>query len=381
MSKDNNGDISRATPGAMGDLDAATSSGTEEIQQPPANDGPTSMEEAIEQALNATPRGEDGADPADADSFGNDDDPDTAPDGADTDGDDPADDSDAPGDDADTDAAKPEKADAKDGPDPEADDTELPDPTDDELKDMRSGPRRRIKQLLSQRNAARTEAEAQQGDASRYQALQGYMAEHDLVDSEVADLFRAGAELKSGTPEGFRSFLDRVGPLVIEAQEALGLSIPKDLQAQVDDGEMTEAAAGEFARTRYRADAADQRQTRQTEQRNAQFANDQRTEITSAVNGYIQSIATSDADFARKRDVMRRVSQGIVSEKGLPASAAEAVAMAKEAWAETNRVMGASVPPKATRPTPGSTASSNRSGVRPTPTSLADVIGLALDRP
>lgn len=376
------------TPGATTDdnnsaaaipADTATSGGQGEAAEPTPT-GPTSMSEAIEAALNADPDAPfmdaDGRTGDDAD-----DDDDKGPDGLEGD-----DDADANGDNAGAGDGK-STADAGDGAQPEPGETgdaatsEDDDPTDEELRAMRPGPRKRIKQLLSQRNAARAEAQAYEADASQYRALRTYMAENRLQDREVADLFRAGAALKSGTPEGLKQFLDLAMPMVQMALEATGQAVPNDLREQIDNGEMTEAAARQLAQARHAQAIANTRAQELQQSQAAQQAQAHQADIASAVNGYIAQLANSDPDFDRKHDVMLRVSQAMVAQKGLPKSKAEALSMAKEAWEETNRLLGANRPqPRPTRPTPNnSSTSSTRNGVKPAPTSISDVINAALE--
>lgn len=319
---------------------------------PDTTSQPKTMAEAIEAALNAK------APPAKADG--------DAPDAEGKPGDDKAEG--AP-------AVKPTED--KTGPD---DGEELDDPSDEEMRGFRPQVQRRIKQLLSQRNAARKEAEGLQSDAGRYRSIRSFMSENALADAEVADLFKAGADLKSGDPKRLQAFLDRVEPLVQMAREATGKAVPADLQTQVDSGEMTEAAATELARARHAAQMAEARAQRSQTQVDQVNTGARRAQILSAVQAWAQQTSAADPDFALKTDLMRRVAQGIVTERGLPQTPAQAVQFSRDAHAEATRLLRAARPtPQATRPSPTAAASPSRSGVAPAPTSLADVIGRALD--
>lgn len=253
------------------------------------------------------------------------------------------------------------------------------DPTDEELKAMRPGPRRRIKQLLSQRNAARSEAEALKGDAQNYQAVREYMSKNGLDDREVADLFQVGADLKSGDPKRLEAFIERVQPMLQMAMEAVGRAVPQDLQSQVNEGEMSEEAARELARNRHAAQiaAAQAQRLQQTQQQGEQAR--QRADVVQAVNGFLREKQASDPDYARKTDVFKRVAQGLIAEKGRPATSQAAVQMAQEAWDETNRLLQPAQPkPRPTRPTPATSSTAPRSGATPAPSSLADIIDQGL---
>lgn len=252
-------------------------------------------------------------------------------------------------------------------------------PTEEELASYRKGPRKRITDLLAERKALRAQTAQLQPDADNYRAIRGFMAENDLADQEVADLFKAGADLKSGDPKRLENFIKVVGPLYQLALEATGKAIPADLQERVQLGEMSEEVAMQLGASRHQtatAQAATQRvqqvqATQQTEQA--------RQAILGAVNQWTAQKQTSDPDFTRKQEVMRRVAQGIVAERGQPRTPQDAVKYAEEAFTEATRLLKAAQPAKAaTRPAPSASTSPSRTGVTPTPASLSDVINAAL---
>jgi hypothetical protein len=323
-------------------------------------DEPKSMEEAISRALNAP------TDPAPADEAAK------APDA----NGDPSvsDESSEASDDA---AANGE---ANDGPDDDLDGTDLDaensDPTDEEIEALRPKARRRVKQLLRQRETARKEAQSLKPAADSYGQIRTFMERNDMHDREVADLFKLGADLKSGDPIRLQAFLDQALPAVRLAQERLGLAVPLDLQSQVDAGEMTGQAAAEVAKARHTAAIATARLQRQDD-RTAQRTQVEQTQaqqfkITQAVTGWATEKSQSDPDFAQKQAAMRRVAQALVAEKGTPTTPEQAVQYANEAYAEaTNLLRPRRVQ---TRPTPTASAAPSRSGMATAPTSLADAI-------
>ncbi|GKT31951.1 hypothetical protein ADUPG1_006258 [Aduncisulcus paluster] len=295
----------------------------------------------------------------------------------------------------DTPAAKTEDTDGEgeDGASEKTDDPENPsgeaaedgatgedaDPDQAELDAMRPKQRKRVQQLLSQRNEARREVDSLKGDATNYQQIRTFMETNSLQDQEVAELFQLGADLKSGNPERLGKFLERVMPIVQQAMELTGQKLPADLQAQVEAGDMTEDAARTMSRTRTQAayaDAQAQRATAQMQQTQTQVS---QAQITSAIEGWEQQIRQSDPDFDMKAQAMQRVAQAMVAERGLPQTPAQAVDYAKAAHAEVSKWMKSSRPaPKASRPAP-TTQTAPRTGLTPAPTSLEAIIGQALD--
>lgn len=355
-------DTATADP-ALDDNNPAPSGGEGAPTPEPEPKEPQSMAEAIEAALEAAPDGE--APKSDDPDAGDADDPD-ADAASKGEGEDKGEGDETP------DAEKTEPKD-KDGDD-------LPDdPTDDELKGASPRAQKRIAKLLSQRKEARLEADALRPDAENYRAVRTFMTENQLEDKEVAQLFQAGAALKSGTPEGMKQFLEIAGPMVQMALEATGQALPADLQAQVDVGDMTEEAARTVAQSRHTAAAAQAQAQRAQAQVQSRQQVDRQTAIANAVGVWTQRIKSTDPDFDRKADAVKRVSQALVAERGLPRTPEEATAMAQEAYDEATRLLRAANPPRPTRPQPSTShASTHRSAVKSAPQSLSDIVSQGL---
>jgi hypothetical protein len=232
---------------------------------------------------------------------------------------------------------------------PETED--LPDPTETELRRYNSGTRKRIQQLLTQRNTARQELAAIQPELQAHRQLRGYLDQHQLAPNDVNMLLGVGAALRRGD---YRAFLEGVTPYVFAAQEAIGVRIAPDIQRRVEDGSISEDAARELTRTRYRASQAEHRLNEQTTQVNAQTADRNTAETRSAVDNWEANIRTRDPDYSsHKADAVRRYAQGLMQERGLPASPQQAVALVQTAYDEVNRMMKAMQPrPQPTRLAP-----------------------------
>lgn len=289
-------------------------------------------------------------------------------------------------------SAKPD-ADDKDGPEKAATDPsgeepgsteakEATDPTDGELAEMKPAIRKRIQTLLGQRAAARQEAEGFRGDADSYRTIRQYMSDNRLQDEEAAELFKLGADLKSGDPVRLKAFIDRVMPRLQFAREAIGEALSTDLSGQVDAGEMTEAAARELSQARHARAIAEARTQEAQAQVQTQNNLGRHTQVQAAVATWHQQTRTADPDFDLKLDAMKLAAQVIVSKRGLPPTPELAVAYAKEAYAEATAMVRKLQPrPAATRPTPTQdTTSASRTGARPAPTSIEDAVKQAFER-
>lgn len=276
-------------------------------------------------------------------------------------------------------------ADAPKEPQSEPDKVPDDDPTDDELKAMRPGARRRVTELLSQRNTARRERDdfagklqAAEADATNYREVTAFMAQARLEPAEVRELFDIGAKLKSADPKQLNEALSILLPLTTGLLELTGRAVPADLKSKVDAGEMTEEIARQMARDRATARMAQQTTQRVTsevaqQQRRAQQTNYQ-TAISGAVDSWVQGIRKTDLDFDRKSQAMEDAAYAILMRRGPPQSPEQAVEYAKEAYARVNANFRAAAPrPVATRPSP-SGSSGNRSGLTPAPKTLEEAI-------
>lgn len=265
------------------------------------------------------------------------------------------------------------------------------DPSDAELQAMRPGPRKRVVELLSQRNTARRERDdvagklqAAEVDAGNYRQITSFMQQSRLEAAEVRELFDIGAKLKSNDPRQLNDALAILLPLTTGLLELTGRAIPADLKAKVDSGDVTEELARDMARERAQRRIAENRATTvttevQQQQTAAQVANLQ-TSVKSAVAAWEQTVRKTDMDFDRKSQSLSDAAKAVLLERGWPRSPEQAVEYAKEAYSRVNQAMRAVTPrPTATRPSPGATG--NRSGLTPAPKSLEEAILGAMSRP
>lgn len=335
------------------DVEPPSSSGSED-QPTRSTDGPATLEDAISAAMDAEAPS-----------------PDANPEAKSPDAD--TEDADADAEPAEGTSEADEKA-SEEGSD--SDDGEV---TEKEISRYGKNAQKRIRQLLQSRADMRQELESHKTDASSYRQIREYMKSNDLVDQEVADLFQLGADLKSGDPARLTKFLDRVMPFVQVAMEATGRALPADLRKQVEDGEMTEAAARQMSQTRTSAAHA-QRLAQSAQQREqAQQAQASQSRIFHAVTEWQNQVRKTDPDFELKAKAMTRVAQALVAERGRPKTPEEGVEFAKAAYEEASQLLKASRPtPKATRPAPTS-QTAPRSGLAPTATSIEAIINQALD--
>lgn len=221
----------------------------------------------------------------------------------------------------------------------------------------------RWKQIVAERDAA-------QADATEYGKITTFMEVNNLVATEVAEGFEIMALLKQGTPESIEKALEWFEPRTAMLREAVGRTLPADLQEKVDTGmidadvaaELAQARAGQALRERHgeataaAAAEAQQREAAQVTQRS----------MMDAVTAWEKRTAGADPDYAEKKaSMVETTARAIIQRTGkAPASADEAVALVDQALNEVNASLKALIPKP--RPiTPAPTSMSARNSVVP----------------
>ena len=269
--------------------------------------------------------------------------------------------------------AAPTGPEAKPGEEDKADLTR--DPSPEELAAYNKRTRDRIEKLLGERNAFRVEAEVTQ-------TLRNFLVTNDIAREDFQLTLDLAAAMRRGD---FKAFLEGVGPYVQLATQAMGITLPPDLEKQVRDKQLTFDAAAQVSRDRYARALAEQRATRATQvmgnqQTQAQTQHLQRS-IESTVASWENGIRATDPDYGRKEETVRQLLWAVVQEQGVPTSADHALAIAKEAYARANRTFSQFAPQRqATRAVPSSVNNRAASGARSEPKSMMEAAELGLAR-
>jgi hypothetical protein len=210
--------------------------------------------------------------------------------------------------------------------------------------------------------------------------LQSFLKQADIGKEDFGLLLDLGAAMRRGD---FKAFLEGVAPYVKVAQEALGVSLPEDLQRAVQQGHMTEEAARYTAQQRGARQLAEAKAARATEQYTAVTTDQERARFTASVEQAVRDwetgIRKADPDYARKEPVVRDLLPVVVQERGPPRSPAEAIEIAKAAYERANAFVSRFVPqPRQTRQVPSSLTRVN--GATPQPKSMLEAARFALER-
>lgn len=150
-----------------------------------------------------------------------------------------------------------------------------------------------------------------------------------LSQDDMAQLF-SWPRLLASDPQ---AAVERLQAFTAHWQEKVGHSVPADLRQKVDDGVLDEATAKEMAqlrasqaldRTRHEAETAERERT-STAQRSK--------EIHDSVNAYQAELKAKDPDYTpEKHEMVVDALTALVTKHGVPATVADARAMAKSAF-------------------------------------------------
>jgi len=259
---------------------------------------------------------------------------------------------------------------------------ELPEEaTPEEIAKLSRTAQRRIKKLNSQRMKLAGEVQrlkTLEPNADAAAKVTDYLRRNDIGQDD----FLMGLELMAAMRRGdFVKFYEGVRPYMKLCEEYLGISLPPDLQQQVQQGHMTTQAAAAFSRERMdramaQTSAVRQQAALHQHQRTSQqevLAN----QVAAAVNNWEVQVARSDPNYAAKKAAVTNTMWAVVREQGSPQSPEHGIQIAQEALRRVNeQYRGWAAPQR--RPTSRVPSSTGRTaGVAPEPTTLLEAVKFA----
>lgn len=230
--------------------------------------------------------------------------------------------------------------------------------------------------LKRQRDEYRTQVDQFRSDSQEYQVITGFMQEHSIEPAEVAETLQWLA-LKNSDPTKFGQM---IVDLAAQFQEQMGLVLPKELQARVEAGEITEEDAKELARSKAEANLYKTRTQQQTQQQNSQREIQARQQLgqvmADTVNNWEKQIQARDPDYQAKRRLVQSEIRAYIQQYGMPKNAPEALKYAEVAYKAVSEHLAGVLPKrKPNDPTPQGGKQVETNFV---PKSLEDVVSHAL---
>ena len=265
---------------------------------------------------------------------------------------------------------------------------ELPEEaTPEEIARLSKTAQRRIKKLHAQRQKLAGEVQRLKSiepSAHAAEQVTQYLRKHDIGQDD----FLFGLELMASMRQGnFRKFYEGVMPYVKLCEEYLGISLPPDLQTQVNQGQMTTQAAAMYSKERMDKAMAQNNAVRQQaaltqhqQSSSAQLEKSRRevlaSQVATTVNNWEAQIARADPDYAAKQTAVKNMMWAVMRETGTPQSPEHGIQIAQEAYRRVNEQYKAWAPQRrATSRVPSSTG--RTAGVAPEPSSLLEAVKFA----
>jgi len=218
---------------------------------------------------------------------------------------------------------------------------ELPEEaTPEELAKLSQSAKRRIKKLNSQRQKLAGEVQrlrSLEPSAQAAEQVTKYLRDADIGQDD----FLMGLELMAAMRRGdFRKFYEGVRPYMKLCEEYLGISLPPDLQQQVQQGQMTTQAAALYSRERMDRAMAQTNATRQQAalQQHQQLSSQKvlADQVAVAVNLWEANVIGSDPRYAAKKPAVQSTMLALAKEYGPPRSPENGVQLAQEAYRRVN---------------------------------------------
>ena len=256
-------------------------------------------------------------------------------------------------------------------------DKELPDLTPEELAKFKPDTKARIESLVRQRKQLEAQVASMAPAVESFTRLSTYVSANRLNSQEVSDGLALMASLKRGD---FKTFYDGVMPLVKVAAEAIGESLPDDLYQKVEDGTLSENEAKELTRLRHENSFLKTETTEAKAAREAEGVRTQSEHVRGTIASWEAGVRARDPDFVAKQPFIKHVAGSFLNQRGIPRTPEEGLQMAKDVYAEANRVFDLNRPsprPTARQPNGGGPSST---GVAVPPSTLQEAVSQAIAR-
>ncbi|SFI05646.1 hypothetical protein [Methylobacterium brachiatum] len=222
-------------------------------------------------------------------------------------------------------------------------------PDNENYSDVPFNKHPRFRQLLSERNANKT-------DAERYRQVDTFIRDHGMSAQEAADLLTVGAMAKTNPAKAW----ELARPWVENLLKACGEVLSPDLQQAVQEGRMTMEAAYEVSRSRASVASMEASRTFESERREQQARDEQARSITAAAEEWENDRRAKDPNYDAKLEQIHREIAWRHHNGDRPKTAAEVKAQLDDAY----KVVNAALQPPAAPGAPGRQAAP-RNAVKP----------------
>lgn len=193
----------------------------------------------------------------------------------------------------------------------------------------------RFQELVKERNDFKQKIEQADPALKRDANLTKYCQDNGISNDEFVQAMEVAALLHNDPAKALETLRGYVETLEL----TLGNKLPADLQKEVDDGALSEARAKELANLRVKAQGLEF----SGKKSEAQVAQERQQANVAAVNAWEESKRSTDTAYAKKAPLIQKAFVALCAMQP-PRSAAEAVALAEQAYKEVNDALGTLTP-------------------------------------
>jgi len=246
-------------------------------------------------------------------------------------------------------------------------------PDNENYSDVPFNKHPRFRQLLSERNANK-------GDAEKYRQVDTFIRDNGMSAQEAADLLTVGAMAKTNPAKAW----ELARPWVENLLKACGEVLSPELQQAVQEGRMTQEAAYEVSRSRASVAAMEASRGFEEQRRQQQAQSEHSRSITAAAEDWETDRRSKDPNYDTKLELIHREIAWRHHNGDVPKTPQEVKAQLDDAYKAVNAALkppatppaaapGRQAPPRtATKPvTGGSVAGGN---AKPAPRSMLEVV-------
>lgn len=242
---------------------------------------------------------------------------------------------------------------------------------DENYSDVPFNKHPRFRQLLSERNGFKA-------DAERYRQVDTFIRDNGMTAQEAADLLTVGAMAKTNPAKAW----ELARPWVEKVLQAAGEVLSPELQAAVQEGRMTQEAAYEVSRSRASVHSMQAAQSFEAQRRERTAQEDHQRSISDAAQSWEDTRRERDPNFDAKLEPIHRELAWRHRNGDLPTTAEAVRAQLDDVYKTVNAALAPvtpapqaqqrQAPRQAQRPvTGGSVAGGN---TKPAPRNMMEVV-------
>jgi hypothetical protein len=254
-------------------------------------------------------------------------------------------------------------------------------PTPEDYTDIPFHKHPRFKGIVAEKNELKetvgklqAEEERLRNDSEQYAKITNFIEKNNLTAKDSVEGFKIMAAIRNNPDHAYKMLAHHLGNM----SKVTGRSIPKDIQAKVNDGFLDEGAARELSQTRAKlARVQDQRKVdyARSQKQNTRNQSDM---LTGALQTWGENTLAKDVDFSLKQAEFNDRVIALVNERGQPKTQTEVLGLVDDAYATVNERFKARQP----QPSAIKTATGGKLSGTPIvePVSLRDAITQSLNQ-